>query len=95
MSQHRHQPQAAKTDRALIGLPIFTSDDKAIGTVLATGIGEDDHAVLIAEIEGPLGIGADAVAIPTNMFVRKANRIELTITEVEVRNTLARVRGKR
>jgi sporulation protein YlmC with PRC-barrel domain len=94
MSQHRQQ-RPMKADRSPVGLPIFTSDGKAIGTVLATGIDEDDQAVLVAEIEQPLGVGADAVAIPTNMFVRKANRIELTITEAEVRDRLARAKHKR
>jgi sporulation protein YlmC with PRC-barrel domain len=77
MSQYRQHRPGAKADRALVGLPIFTSDGKKIGKVLATGIDEDDQAVLVAEIERPLGIGADAVAIPTELFVRKSHRIEL------------------
>ena len=95
MSEHRQHRPAARADRALVGLPIFTSDGKAIGKVLATGIDEDDQAVLVAEIERPLGIGADAVAIPTNLFVRKANRVVLTITEAEVRDRLARAERPR
>ena len=89
------QQRPAKADRAPVGLPIFTSDGKAIGKVLATGIDEDDKAVLVAEIERPLGIGADAVAIPTDMFIRKFNRIILTITEAEVRDRLAKAEPKR
>jgi hypothetical protein len=69
---------------SLVGLSIFSSDGKRIGKILATGVDEDNHAVLIAEIERPLGIGADAVAIPFDMFVRKSNRVELTITAAEV-----------
>jgi hypothetical protein len=63
--------------------------------VLATGIDDDDQVVLVAEIARPLGIGADAVAIPTDMFVRKANRIELTITDAEVRDRLAQAKYER
>jgi hypothetical protein len=94
MSQHLQQ-RPAKADRAPVGLPIFSSDGKAIGKVLAAGIDEDDKAVLVAEIERPLGIGADAVAIPTDMFIRKFNRIILTITEAEVRDRLAKAEPKR
>ena len=89
------QQRPAKADRAPVGLPIFTSDGKAIGKVLATGIDEDDKAVLVAEIERPLGIGADAVEIPTDMFIRKFNRIILTITEAEVRDRFAKAERKR
>ena len=95
ISQYRQQRPAAKADRGLVGLPIFSSDGKEIGKVLATGIDDDDQAVLVAEIARPLGIGADAVAIPTDMFVRKANRIELTITDAEVRDRLARAKHER
>lgn len=91
VAQHKQKPPAAsKADRALVGLPIFSSDGKRIGRVLEAGIDEDDQAVVIAEIERPLGIGSDAVAIPPEMFVRKSNRIELTITAAEVRDRLAR-----
>jgi hypothetical protein len=93
MSQQRQQ--RAKPERTAIGLPVLTADGKAIGWVLATGTDQDDQAVLVAEIKRPLGIGSDAVAIPTGMFVKKASHIELTLTEVEVRDTLARAKRKR
>ena len=95
MSQHQQRPPAGKAHRALVGLAIFTSDGKEIGKVLATGIDENDQFVLIAEIERLLGIGPLAVAIPTHMFVRKSNRIELTITEAEISNTLSRTVNRR
>jgi PRC-barrel domain len=95
ISQYRQQRPAAKADPGLVGLPIFSSDGKEIGRVLATGIDDDDQAVLVAEIARSLGIGADAVAIPTDMFVRKGNRIELTITDAEVRDRLARAKHER
>jgi hypothetical protein len=95
ISQYRQQWPAAKAHPGLVGLPIFSSDGKEIGKVLATGIDDDDQVVLVAEIARPLGIGADAVAIPIDMFVRKANRIELTITDVEVRKRLAQAKHER
>src|SRR5688572_3444586 len=79
-----------KTERAAVGLPVFTSDGKAVGKVVATGIDEDDQPVLVAEIERPLGLGPEAIAIPTDLFVRKQGRIQLTITEAEVNARLGR-----
>jgi hypothetical protein len=46
--------------------------------------------VLVGEIERQLGLGLEAIAIPTDLFVRKEGRIELTITEDEVNARLAR-----
>src|SRR5262245_27023120 len=78
-AQHKQAPPS-KADRATPGLPIFSSDGKRIGKVLAPGIDEDDQPVLVAEIERPLGLGPISVAIPTNLFVVRVDRIELTIT---------------
>jgi hypothetical protein len=78
------QRPAKKSERAAVGLPIYTSDGKAIGKVIATGVDEDNQAVLVGQIERPLGLGPHAVAIPTDLFVRKRDRIELTLTEAEV-----------
>jgi hypothetical protein len=79
---------------AVVGLPIFTSDGKEIGKVLATGTDEDGLAVLVGEFERAFGIGSVAVAIPTDMFVLITDRIVLSITEAEVRQRLARADRK-
>lgn len=79
----RQQP-GQKPQASLDGLPVYTADGKAIGTVITMGLDEDDKPVLVAEIAQALGLGPTAVAVPTNMFVRKGNRIELTLTEAEV-----------
>ena len=68
----------------------FSSDGKEIGTVITTGFDEDNEPVLVAEIAQPLGIGTMAVAVPTSMFVRKGDRVELTLTEAEVNARLKR-----
>ena len=82
-------------ERAVVGLPIFTSDGKEIGKVLATGTDEDGLAVLVAEFEGAFGIGSVAVAIPTDTFVLITDRIVRSITEAEVSQRLARAgRGR-
>ena len=82
--------KAQNAERTAVGLPIVTSDGKAIGKVVATGIDQDDQPVLVGEIERQLGLGLEAIAIPTDLFVRKEGRIELTITEDEVNARLAR-----
>jgi hypothetical protein len=60
-----------------------------VGLVVEAGV-DDGEAVLIAEIDRPLGIGNDLVVIPTEMFVNKSDHIELTITAQRVRDTLAK-----
>jgi PRC-barrel domain len=82
--------KAPYAERTAVGLPIVTSDGKAIGKVVATGVDDDNQPVLVGEIERQLGLGLEAVAIPTDLFVRKEGRIELTITEDEVNARLAR-----
>jgi len=83
------------TERAVVGLPIFTSDGAKIGKVLATGTDEDGMAVLVAEIEQPLGMGPIAVAIPTDMLAPMTDRIVLSISEAEVSQRLARADRRR
>jgi PRC-barrel domain protein len=86
------QPDANAVPHAILGLPIYTSDGKAIGKVVATGVDADNAPVLVAEISRPLGIGPQAIAIPTDLFVPKPGRIELTITEAEVNARIGRKR---
>lgn len=76
--------EGAKPQPSIEGMPLYTSDGKAIGTVIAMGLDDDDEPVLVAEIAQPLGLGPTAVAVPTDMFVRKGDRVELTLTEAEV-----------
>jgi hypothetical protein len=86
-------PPAGKeqeVERTAVGLPIVTADGKAIGKVVATGMDENDRPVLVGEIERQLGLGPEAIAIPTDLFVRRHGRIELTITEAEVNARLGR-----
>jgi hypothetical protein len=98
MSETARQRPPGKANKSgpnqAVGLPIYTADGKVIGKVLATGTDEDDQPVLVAEIERPLGLGPEAIAIPTNLFVRKQGRIELTLTEMEVNARLEQSDGQ-
>jgi hypothetical protein len=87
--QATEDSSATQVDRGLIGLPVRSSDDQQIGLVTEAGI-DDGEAILIAEIDRPLGIGHDLVVIPTEMFVNKGDHIELTITAEQVRDRLAK-----
>ena len=94
VSSHSSQPPPT-TERAVVGLPIFTSDGKEIGKVLATGTDEDGLTVLVAEFERSSGIGSVAAAIPTDMFVLMTDRVVLAITAAEVSQRLARADRRR
>jgi hypothetical protein len=89
-SQPEQRRSAPDSVRTLAGLPVFTSDGKAIGTAIAMGLDDDNEPVLVAEIAQTLGLGPTAIAVPTDMFVRKADRVELTLTEAEVYARLGR-----
>jgi hypothetical protein len=88
------QPPSTQVDRSLIGLLIVSADGQNMGQVTEVGV-DDGQAIVIGEIERPLGIGADPVAIPVEMFVRRGDRLELTVTAVEVRDRLARPEHQR
>jgi hypothetical protein len=87
----RRQPPTTPQQQAPAGLPLYSSDGKLLGRVIAAGVANDDEPVLVAEIQRPLGIGPQAIAIPSNMFVQRRDRIELTITAAEVNARLGGV----
>jgi hypothetical protein len=93
-AQPAHQSPRAGSFALLVGLPVFTSDGRRIGVV--TGFAHyHGQALLIAEIEQPLGIGPDKVAIPSDMFVRHTDRVELTLTAEQVKDRLTEPPPKR
>jgi hypothetical protein len=63
----------------LLNLPIRSVDDQPIGVVTQAGIG-DGEAVLIGEVERPLGLGPEVIAITADMFVDRGDHIQLTLT---------------
>jgi sporulation protein YlmC with PRC-barrel domain len=94
LAQEMHQRPRAGSAALLVGLPVFTSDGQEIGKVIGWAKHQGEH-LLIAEIERPLGIGSQTVAIPIDMFVQRVDRIELTITAEQMADKLARPEPKR
>ena len=92
--QQMHPQPRAGSSVLLAGLPVFTSDGQEIGKVIGWAKHRGEH-LLIAEIERPLGIGSQTVAIPIDMFVQRVDRIELTITAEQMADKLARPERKR
>jgi hypothetical protein len=88
----RAAPEApiAKQETQLYGLPIFTSDGVRVGVVAETGTDNDGRLVLLSELERPLGIGMQIVAIPLELIVIHADRVDLFLTAAEVRERLSK-----
>jgi hypothetical protein len=80
-------------DPRVIGLPIHSSDKQVIGIVKQAGVGNGEP-VLIGEVERPLGLGPDLLAIPISMYVNRGDHIELTIRADQVREKLEHNRSK-
>jgi hypothetical protein len=84
-----HELPAAEAQMPLLGLPVYTSDGVEIGAVTDTGTDEDGRLVLLAEVGRPLGIGTETVASPLDLAAFGRDRIDLSLTEREVRDILA------
>lgn len=85
------ETQAAEPTTSAVGLPIYTSDGEHLGKVVQV-ISFGDKPALRAEIGSFLGLGTTTAVIPANMFQRKPDRIELTMTAAEVRDTVEKQR---
>jgi hypothetical protein len=83
----RRQPPPGAA-AVLVGLPVYTSDGREIGRVTEV-VSEPQEPMLVAEIERAGAIGVHAVAIPIDVFVQRADRIELTLTFEQVSDRLA------
>jgi hypothetical protein len=81
------EPQRAEPGTSPIGLPIYTSDGEHLGEVIQV-ISYGDKPALRAEIGSFLGLGVTTAVIPANMFNRNGDRIELTMTAEQVRDTV-------
>jgi hypothetical protein len=85
---------SANAEARLYGLPIFTSDGLRIGAVAETGTDDDGYMVLLlAELEGTISTGPQIVAIPLELILLRADRIDLFLSETEVRERLSAAKG--
>ena len=75
----------------LLNLPIRSVDGQPIGVVTQAGIG-DGEPVLIGEVERPLGLGPELIAISADMFVDRGDHIQLTLTADQIREKLAKTK---
>jgi hypothetical protein len=82
-------PAPAQEETSIIGLPLYSADDKKLGEVTQVGMHEGQQAV-IAEMGSFLGIGAKLVLIPAEMVTRKGDRVELPMTAEEVRKIISK-----
>jgi hypothetical protein len=83
------QPPAAEVQPPLVGLAVFSSDGEKLGQVTQVGMASGQPAVR-AELGGFLDMAPSAVVIPASMFEQKPDRIELSMTAAEVKDTLSK-----
>ena len=81
----------SEIDPRLLNLPIRSQDGQLIGVVTQAGIG-DGEAVLIGEVERPLGLGPELIAISADMFVDRGDHVQLKLTADQVREKLLKAK---
>jgi ribosomal 30S subunit maturation factor RimM len=87
------QPPAAQVEQELVGLAVYSSDGEKLGQVTHVGTAGGQPAVR-AELGGFLDIAPSAVVIPATMFEHKPDRIEVSMTAAEVKETLSKQQGQ-
>ena len=88
-----NQP-GVQVDAALVGLPVYSSDGQRLGQIAEVGRLRGQPAVR-AEMEESLGIGSRTVIMFADAFQQKNDRIELSMTAAEVKDTIAKQRLER
>jgi hypothetical protein len=83
------QPPAAEVQPPLVGLAVYSSDGEKLGQVTQVGTASGQPAVR-AELGGFLDVAPSAVVIPVSLFEQKPDRIELSMTAAEVKETLSK-----
>jgi sporulation protein YlmC with PRC-barrel domain len=79
-------PQQSPLAQALIGLPIYSSDEQKVGQVNSVDVDADGRITSVqAEIEGFLGLGSSSVRIAADQFKQDGDRIVLSKTADQVR----------
>jgi hypothetical protein len=83
------QPPPVQTEHPLVGLAVYSSDGAKLGQVTQVGTAGGQPAVR-AELGGFLDVAPSAVVIPATMFAQKPDRIEVSMTAAEVKETLSK-----
>src|SRR5262245_33651802 len=98
LSAQQSQPQEGQSPpsqmeegKAMVGLPVFSSDGQKLGEVVEVGLSGGQEAIR-AEMGEFLGLGSTAVVIGADIFQKKADRVELSMTAAEVKDTISRQR---
>jgi len=89
LAQQADPPAAAQAQPPLVGLAVYSSDGEKLGQVTQVGSAAGQPAVR-AELGGFLDVAPSAVVIPANMFEQKPDRIEISMTAAEVKDTLTK-----
>src|SRR5262245_22440222 len=88
-SQPQAQPPVAQIEPEVVGLAVYSSDGEKLGQVTHVGTAAGQPAVR-AELGGFLDVAPSAVVIPATMFEQKPDRIEVSMTAAEVKETLSK-----
>lgn len=91
--QGQQPPSQMEQGKAMVGLPVFSSDGQKLGEVLEVGMSGGQEAIR-AEMGEFLGLGSTAVVIGADIFQKKADRIELSMTAAEVKDTISKQRQR-
>lgn len=84
------QPPAAQAEPALIGLRLYSSDGQELGEIKEVGKSSNGQQAVRAQMNESLGVGSVSVVIDTELFQKKADRIELAMTAAEVKDTISK-----
>jgi hypothetical protein len=87
------RPAARKVDPSFVGLAVYSSDGQRLGEVAEVGMA-GGVPVVRAEMGQFLGLGSSSVIINANAIERKGDRIEVSMTADEVKETISMQRKK-
>lgn len=87
------KPQVQQLDPSMVGLAVYSSDGQKIGQVAEVGMAGGAPAIR-AEMGEFLGMGATSVVIHADAFERKADRVEVSMTADQIKDTITKQRQK-
>jgi ribosomal 30S subunit maturation factor RimM len=73
----------------LVGLPVYSSDGQKLGEVTHV-TSMQGRQILRANMDAFLGFGSKQVLIPADMFEHKVDRIEVSMSAAQVRDTITK-----